>query len=82
MVPSNIGAESGLKAISSAFYVVIDWVIRESTRDSENDIRWKMRNRLGDLDFCRFLIRTINIRVKSGEAAFVVFKISPLISDR
>nr|XP_034311369.1 uncharacterized protein LOC117684225 [Crassostrea gigas] len=31
--------------------VAIDWVMRESTRDQNNGIRWKMENKLDDLDY-------------------------------
>lgn len=62
MVPSNIGAETGLKAINSLVLVVIDWVKREFTKDPDNGIRRKLRNKLGDLhnvyDLCLYRLHS------------------------
>lgn len=36
---------------SLLFLVAIDWVMRESTSDKKNGIRWRMENKLDDLDY-------------------------------
>lgn len=60
MVFSNIGVEIGLKVINFFVLVVIDWVKREFIKDLDNGIRWKLRNKLGDLynvyDFCLYCL--------------------------
>lgn len=60
MVSSNIGVEIGLKVINFFVLVVIDWVKREFIKDLDNGIRWKLRNKLGDLynvyDFCLYCL--------------------------
>jgi hypothetical protein len=33
------------------FLVAIDWVMRKSTKDQERGIRWRLEDKLDDLDY-------------------------------
>eukprot|EP00105_Crassostrea_gigas_P027665 XP_011449082.1 PREDICTED: uncharacterized protein LOC105343405 [Crassostrea gigas] len=49
--PVTSGLKQGCMLSPLLFLVAIDWVMRESTRDQNNGIRWNMGNKLDDLDY-------------------------------
>ena len=45
------GVKQGCVMSGFLFLLVIDWVMRETTRNNNTGIRWQMMSKLEDLDF-------------------------------
>jgi hypothetical protein len=49
--PVTSGLIQGCMLSTLPFLVAIDWVMRDSTRDQERGIRWRLEDKLDDLDY-------------------------------
>lgn len=49
--PVTSGLKQGCLMSPLLFLVAIDWIMRETTKDESNGIRWKMDTKLDDLDY-------------------------------